>query len=89
VSTPYERHLSVAGRSYEDLLKKPVGRRRYGTPTSSRADTRATSSVESVRFRKGSVVNMMGVMDQAHLVLHQLMMWFHQMSGIPMMNMPM
>lgn len=29
------------------------------------------------------------MMDQAHMLLHQLMMWFHQMSGIPMMNMPM
>lgn len=27
---------------------------------------------------------MMSVMEQAHMLLHPLMMWFHQMSGIPM-----
>ncbi len=39
--------------------------------------------------RKVAAVNMMGMMDQAHTLLHQLMMWLHQMSGMPMMNMPM
>ncbi|AXY49744.1 hypothetical protein KI427_00935 [Rhodococcus ruber] len=39
--------------------------------------------------RKVTAVNMMGMMDQAHTLLHQLMMWLHQMNGMPMMNMPM
>jgi len=39
--------------------------------------------------RKVTAVNMMGMMDQAHTLLHQLMMWLHQMGGMPMMNMPM
>ncbi|MBP2213540.1 hypothetical protein QM787_24190 [Rhodococcus ruber] len=38
---------------------------------------------------KVTAVNMMGMMDQAHTLLHQLMMWLHEMGGMPMMNMPM
>ncbi len=36
-----------------------------------------------------TAVNMMMMMDQAHMLLHHLMMWLHQMGGMPMMHMPM
>ncbi len=34
-------------------------------------------------------MNMMTMMDQAHMVLHQFMMCLHQLGVMPMMHMPM
>lgn len=49
----------------------------------------STKHEEANHERKVAAVNMMGMMDQAHTLLHQLMMWLHQMGGMPMMHMPM
>ena len=53
------------------------------------AENRHWGHLESrgCRFRRESAMDMTGMMGQVHDVLHQLMAWFHQMSGMPMMDM--
>ncbi|AXY54259.1 hypothetical protein YT1_4869 [Rhodococcus ruber] len=76
-------------RSREDLLKIPDLALEAAHRDRRRAIVGRSLPEDYSAPGKVTAVNMMGMMDQAHTLLHQLMMWLHEMGGMPMMNMPM